>query len=180
MYFLPVPPLLGSLFIYSSVQQKFMEHLLCGRNTSRSWDRAVNKTKFRLSWNYVLLVGNRPITQWIHYTMPMEIHSMKKNKAVYQQICPKSTLLREQRESRALTLQTSFILYSFSHLSAWGLSNNVSGCSEKLNTFEQMCRPVCWGTLTRCRLWLTPQTSTYLRGGAGRNRLEVPSLEHPT
>lgn len=45
--------------------------------------RVVNKTKFMLSWDYILLVGNRPMTQRIHYIMPVEISAMRKNKAGY-------------------------------------------------------------------------------------------------
>ena len=132
--FFPVPPLIGSLFIYSFIQQKFTKHLLSMRNSSRSWDRALDKTKLRLSWNYILVVGNRPTTQWLYYKMPMAIHSVRKKKAGSLTNLFENTLLLEQRESRALTLQTAWNTSFCSVFPTWMHhlhSNDVRGAQNK-------------------------------------------------
>lgn len=63
---------------------------MCEKTLPDPGNITVNKTKFMLSWNYILLVGNRPLTQRIR--IPVEVDPTRKNRASYQQkACLEST-----------------------------------------------------------------------------------------
>lgn len=135
-----------------------VEHLLCDRNSSIFWgDTVLNKTKFMFSLNYILLADNWPITQWWYYIRLVEISAMRKNKAGYlaEDLFRKQTKL-EWRESKTLTLQASFLLYS---CPMW-MPQDSQMILVVLSKNKQLCADVATcthhkeGTMSELQVWL--------------------------